>query len=359
MKGSLNFTSTRAQAQQPVPKTEAVLNSRLRESKRLCMAIARRVLTAGLTLSTSARTMAAEANTTRSVPFILMGAGGVGSARLEAIVGARTLHAERYGLRFAALAVCDSSAAVSGADLQTGLADAEISALIAHKAAGGKLSSQASALVRPAEQNASTFLESVVTKFGGLVGPDAIVVDCTATDATVPALLTAAASYRAVSANKKPFASEMATFQQLALAPTSPARVRYEATVGAGLPVIAALSRVVSAHDATLIALLCALELAMPAAWPEYASMLRCELLERVGAPEEEGGGAAAHERFFVRFTLNGEPLAFSRACDAAGGRGPEPEAAEMLPLAELRRWWQARIEEAERVAAAQEEAAH
>jgi homoserine dehydrogenase len=47
----------------------------------------------------------------------------------------------------------------------------------------------------------------------------------------------------------------MDTFSKLALSPTSPARVRYEATVGAGLPVLAALSRVVSAHDrVTLIA---------------------------------------------------------------------------------------------------------
>jgi len=185
---------------------------------------------------------------TRSVPFVLVGAGGVGSALLQAIVGARTLHAERYGLRFSALAICDSSAAVSGADTAAGLSDAEISSLIAHKAAGGKLASQAGATVRPDEQQASAFLEAVVEKYAK-EAPDAIVVDCTATDATVPALLRAAASMRAVSANKKPFAGPMETFRSLALAPSAPARVRYEATVGAGLPVIAALSRVVGAHD--------------------------------------------------------------------------------------------------------------
>jgi len=181
----------------------------------------------------------------RPVPFILFGAGGVGSALLEAIMGARTLHAERYGLRFSALAVCDSSAEVSAG---VGLTDEELTALIAHKAAGGKLSAQAGALARTEEQTASAFLEAVVEKYAA-THPDAIVVDCTATDATVPALLRGASTLRAVSANKKPFAGSMDTFRRLALAPSSPSRVRYEATVGAGLPVIAALSRVVSADD--------------------------------------------------------------------------------------------------------------
>ena len=192
---------------------------------------------------------------TRTVPFVLVGAGGVGAALLEAIVGARALHKARYGIRFSALAVCDSSAAVSGADAAGGLSDAEIAALIAHKASGGKLASQSGAVVRPAEQDASVFLESLVDKYSK-EAPDTIVVDCSATDATVPALLKAAttANMRAASANKKPFAdSSFRNFRELCLAPTSPARVRYESSVGAGLPVIAALARVVSAHDAVTL----------------------------------------------------------------------------------------------------------
>ena len=76
------------------------------------------------------------------------------------------------------------------------------------------------------------------------------VVDCTATDATVPALLKAAEGLRAVSANKKPFAdSAIDDFQRLALSRRSPAAMRYESTVGAGLPVIAALQRVIGSAD--------------------------------------------------------------------------------------------------------------
>ena len=210
--------------------------------------LGRRAFLAASILSRSTQTMAMSTCETRNVPFVLMGAGGVGAALLEAIVGARPLHAERYGIKFSALAVCDSSAAAIGANPADGLSDDEIAALLKHKASGGKLSSQPGAMVRPDAQNASTFLEEVVAKYCETV-PDAIVVDCTATDATVPALLKAAASLRAVSANKKPFSMSMDTFTKLALAPTSPARVRYEATVGAGLPVIAALSRVVNAQD--------------------------------------------------------------------------------------------------------------
>ena len=66
----------------------------------------------------------------------------------------------------------------------------------------------------------------------------------------MPALLTASAKLRAVSANKKPFAdSSIGDFKKLVLSSRGPASVRYESTVGAGLPVIAALQRVVASAD--------------------------------------------------------------------------------------------------------------
>jgi len=56
-----------------------------------------------------------------------------------------------------------------------------------------------------------------------------------------------------------------------------------------------------SAHDSTLIGLLCAFRLQRPSSWPEYASCLMLELLER------EGSGSSSEQ--FVRFSLNGEIL--------------------------------------------------
>lgn len=57
-----------------------------------------------------------------------------------------------------------------------------------------------------------------------------------------------------------------------------------------------------SAHDSTLIGLMCAYRLLQPSEWPEYASYLILELLEitRPGQAAELG----------VRFSLNGETLA-------------------------------------------------
>ena len=52
-----------------------------------------------------------------------------------------------------------------------------------------------------------------------------------------------------MSANKKPFSSSYATFEQLVKRPAAPASLRFEATVGAGLPVIAAVQRTLAAAD--------------------------------------------------------------------------------------------------------------
>lgn len=57
-----------------------------------------------------------------------------------------------------------------------------------------------------------------------------------------------------------------------------------------------------SAHDSTLIGLLCAFRLEQPVEWPEYGSFFMVELLQEVGI-----GGS--EESWMVRFSLNGEVL--------------------------------------------------
>ena len=190
----------------------------------------------------------------RIVPFCVFGAGGVGSALIEAVIGARTLHESRYGVRLAAVALADSSGVVR-APKGGEISDSSLVELVRHKKGGGKLLEASTAgieaVAQPSDQSTSDFLKSIVGECGTRA-PGCIVVDLTASDATVPALLLAGAGdsgLKVVSANKKPFASSLATFEQLVLAPGGSARVRYESTVGAGLPVIAALQRVVGAHD--------------------------------------------------------------------------------------------------------------
>jgi len=68
-----------------------------------------------------------------------------------------------------------------------------------------------------------------------------------------------------------------------------------------------------SAHDSTLIGLLCAFKLEQPVAWPEYGSFLMMELLEvEVSESTRENDAPAASNKkkdLYVRFSLSGELL--------------------------------------------------
>jgi Histidine phosphatase superfamily (branch 2) len=74
-----------------------------------------------------------------------------------------------------------------------------------------------------------------------------------------------------------------------------------------------------SAHDSTLIGLLCAFRLEQPSVWPEYGSYLKLELLEAVTTKGET--------QLLVRFSLNGEILKSQWA---------EGESLEAIPLDRL-----------------------
>mmetsp|Transcript_18137 Transcript_18137/g.30050 ORF Transcript_18137/g.30050 Transcript_18137/m.30050 type:complete len:507 (+) Transcript_18137:85-1605(+) len=63
-----------------------------------------------------------------------------------------------------------------------------------------------------------------------------------------------------------------------------------------------------SAHDSTLIGLLCAFRLEQPAEWPEYGSYFKVELIEAKPLTGDDEGAAAAVQ-YLVRFSLNGEVL--------------------------------------------------
>merc|ERR1719223_2018777 len=99
-------------------------------------------------------------------------------------------------------------------------------------------------MAKSADVATSAFLEAQADEEGGML------IDCTATGDTIPALLArVAAGGRVVSANKKPFASEYSAFKALVRRAAAPGTVRFESSVGAGLPVIAALQRTIAAAD--------------------------------------------------------------------------------------------------------------
>jgi homoserine dehydrogenase len=187
------------------------------------------------------------------LPIILFGAGGVGRALLRHIVQNRTLHALQYGLTLRVLAVCDSDGAVIGDDPdEYGISDETLNDIIAFKQGGGRLADHA--LGGPQSD-----LLGIVDIAGR---PGTVVVDCTASEATVPALLFALDQrYKIVLANKKPLTIDQEVYDRLTTAgvthpsagdPT-PARhlgcSRWEATVGAGLPVIVTLNRLFASGD--------------------------------------------------------------------------------------------------------------
>ena len=95
-----------------------------------------------------------------------------------------------------------------------------------------------------------------------------------------------------------------------------------------------------SAHDSSLLGLMGAFELAAPSAWPEYCSILKIELLEHVRTPRD------APERWFLRFSLNGEVLASPRRIVAgeeeamARAEGEPTHAAGLEQLVQQYRDW-------------------
>jgi acid phosphatase len=75
-----------------------------------------------------------------------------------------------------------------------------------------------------------------------------------------------------------------------------------------------ALLHIYSAHDSTLIGLMCALQLTQPAEWPEYASYLKIELLALEEAENDHDEKTAKstttkQKKYYVRFSLNGTLL--------------------------------------------------
>ena len=185
-----------------------------------------------------------------NLPVILFGVGGVGRALLRQIVEQRTFHALQYGLTLELLAVCDSDGAVI--EPSDGLDDELIHEIIAAKAAGQRL----------AQHPAGGIQKDLVgiVDIAGRAGT--VVVDCTATADTVPALLFARDQrYKIVLANKKPLTIDQEVYNRLTSAggtngngeQGAPVRQlaysRWETTVGAALPVIATLNRLVSSGD--------------------------------------------------------------------------------------------------------------
>lgn len=165
----------------------------------------------------------------RNVPVIVLGLGNVGSILLRQILDTRDVVARRKGLRLVPVALADISGVLFDPD---GLPDDTLHAAL--HAAGNRHLLDTLPGIRPLDM-----LESVVSA-------GAILADVTAATQTAPLLHTAiSAGCGVVLANKNPLIGTWPTTQSLFESPL----LRYECTVGAGLPVIDGLFYLLDTGD--------------------------------------------------------------------------------------------------------------
>ncbi|AQK38825.1 bifunctional aspartokinase/homoserine dehydrogenase [Zea mays] len=181
------------------------------------------------------------------LPVVLLGCGGVGRYLLRHIVSCRPLHANQ-GVAIRVVGVADSSSLLVAEDVHsTGLDDALLTQLCAAKSAGSPLSSLLGRghcqLFKNPEARGKVI--DAATTLGRTTG--LVLVDCSATYDTV-SLLKDAVDHGCcvVLANKKPLTGAYEDFQKLV---SNFRRIRFESTVGAGLPVIASVTRIIASGD--------------------------------------------------------------------------------------------------------------
>ncbi len=165
-----------------------------------------------------------------SIPMVQIGLGGVGRELVRQVLATREPVAQRYGLRLDYFALADSSGMRASSKP---LADDELATLLAAKQAGG-------ALVSPVTGGTPMRWEALALR------DPAIIVDLSAAEGHEQALANRInGGDRVVLANKKPLAATMDAFKAL----TAHGATRYEATVGAGLPVIVTLQGLLASGD--------------------------------------------------------------------------------------------------------------
>ncbi|XP_062201906.1 uncharacterized protein LOC133904419 [Phragmites australis] len=181
------------------------------------------------------------------LPVVLLGCGGVGRYLLRHIVSCRPLHANK-GVAIRVVGVADSSSLLVADDIHSsGLDDALLSHLCTAKSAGSPLSSllgqgHCQLFKNPEARGKVIDTATMLGRSTGLV-----LVDCSATYDTV-GLLKDAVDHGCciVLANKKPLTGAYEDFEKLV---SNFRRIRFESTVGAGLPVIASVTRIIASGD--------------------------------------------------------------------------------------------------------------
>ena len=165
----------------------------------------------------------------KTIPIVQIGLGGVGQVLVQQILAHREALAAHYGFWLDYVALADSTSLRAR---RNGLAVPELEAALAAKAAGQQLSATGG---------------TVGMTWRSLALPQtSVFVDVSAAAGHHQALAErVTAGHRVVLANKKPLSADYPAFQAL----TARGATRYEATVGAGLPVISTLQGLLDSGD--------------------------------------------------------------------------------------------------------------
>lgn len=162
----------------------------------------------------------------RQVPIVQLGLGGVGRALVRQVIANRQRHAQQLGVSLSYRAIADRDGLVLD---DAGLEDTVLEQLCDAKAQGKHLRELTQG--HPWDGSPDPVLDVCRD-------PHTVIVDVTATAATVPVLRAARRrDCKIVLANKLPLAGPWELFHEL----TSSRKTRFETTVGAALPVISTL----------------------------------------------------------------------------------------------------------------------
>jgi len=171
----------------------------------------------------------------------------VGRALVRLIFSSRKRHSNVEKIKLKFLAVSDSTQMIVAQRSKIGIPDADISKLVHHKETGQSLSTYTNSSKATASIGANE-LERILEIARELANYDRIVVVDTTSSNTSKLLQNALENFDCaiVSANKVPFAD---TSTEMFHALSHSSSSRFESTVGAGLPVISTIDRLLRGGD--------------------------------------------------------------------------------------------------------------
>lgn len=183
----------------------------------------------------------------KSISLILMGCGGVGRQLIQHIVACRSHHAKQ-GVRLRVVGLLDSKSMLVVSDVFTmELEDNFLMEICRAKLGGSSLLALRGFgqwQVFTNQESAEKIME-IAARLGRSTG--LAFADCSASSETIEVLnRVVSLGCCIVLANKKPLTSTIENYDKLFL---HPRRIRHESTVGAGLPVIASLNRIINSGD--------------------------------------------------------------------------------------------------------------